>query len=88
MTPAEHTSSASHGPYPRVLRGAPLGGLGYTDGELARLAVTSARQAVESMRQAGIEPSPELVARADGDPVRVAAYVAHQRRTSGTTTAA
>ena len=48
-----------------------------TDEELAALAVSSAQQDIAMCRRMGIEPTPALVARAAGDPERVAAFVAH-----------
>ena len=47
-----------------------------TDDELAALAVSSAKRNVAMLQDLGIEPTPELLARAAGDPDRVAAFVA------------
>lgn len=54
---------------------APLG-WDRTDEQLAALAVTTAKRGVAMLEDLGIDPDPDLLARAAGDPDRVAAFVA------------
>lgn len=50
-----------------------------SDEELAAEAVASARDGVAATLAANADPTPALLARANGDPEQVAAYIAHHR---------
>lgn len=50
--------------------------LGLSDEQLAELAVSDAKRAVDGLESLGHEPGPDLRRLAGGDPDRVAAFVA------------
>ncbi len=63
-------------------------GFRLNDAELARLAVSTAVDGVAALEQVGLEPSDKLRARAEGDPVEIAAFVERHKRLQAETNAA
>lgn len=51
-----------------------------SDEKLASLAISTARSGIKVLEAAGVDPGDALRARANGDPDKVAAYVAEYRR--------